>query len=215
MTAFSRRRALVALALPIFAGCTAVTQRYSAPETRVNTMHNGDLGTGGLAFLTPSTVTGQEEDRQTFALLFTEALAAERPDLRLVPLPEVLSAVNRAGLIDDYQQMYADYRLTGVFDREILKRVAEATGARYLAQLKLARFEQGAKGRFGIFGLNISQTQYAIMRMFVQIWDSSDGSVAWEGIDELSYSFETTRESTVTMRMAAREAAKDLGSRLP
>lgn len=215
MTPNHRRRALLATAALTLAGCTGVTQRYSTPETRINTLRKGDLQTGGLAFLTPSTVTGQEEDRQTLALLFTEALAKERPDLRLVPLPELLSAVNRAQLIDDYQHMYADYRLTGVFNREILQRVAEATGTRYLAQIKLARFEQGAKSRFGIFGLNVSQTQYAIMRMFLQIWDSEDGSVAWEGIDELSYSFETTRESTVTMRMAAQEAAKDLGPRLP
>lgn len=215
MTAPSRRRALAALATLAVAGCTGVIQRYSSPETRVNTLRPGDLATGGLAFLTPSTVTGQEEDRQTLALLFTEALAAERKDLRLVPLPELLSAVNRARLLDDYQHMYADYRHTGVFSRDILERVAEATGVRYLAQLKMARFEQGAKGRFGVFGLNITQTQYANLRMFLQIWDSTDGSVAWEGIDELSYSFETTRESTVTMRMAAREAAKDLGQRLP
>lgn len=215
MTANFHRRVVVAAAVLMLAGCTGVIQRYSTPETRINTLRSGDLKSGGLAFLTPSTVTGQEEDRQTLALLFTEALAKERPDLRLVPLPEVLSAVNRAHLIDDYQHMYADYRLTGVFNRQILHQVAEATGARYLAQIKLARFEQGAKSRFGIFGLNVSQTQYAIMRMFLQIWDSEDGSVAWEGIDELSYSFETTRESTVTMRMAAQEAAKDLGPRLP
>ncbi|MBX9630863.1 MAG: hypothetical protein K2X67_10110 [Burkholderiales bacterium] len=215
MIANSHRRVFVAAAALMLAGCTGVIQRYSTPETRINTLRNGDLKSGGLAFLTPSTVTGQEEDRQTLALLFTEALAKERPDLRLIPLPEVLSAVNRAHLIDDYQHMYADYRLTGVFNRAILHQVAEATGARYLAQLKLARFEQGAKSRFGIFGLNVSQTQYAIMRMFLQIWDSEDGSVAWEGIDELSYSFETTRESTVTMRMAAQEAARDLGPRLP
>lgn len=215
MIANPHRRVFVAAGVLMLAGCTGVIQRYSTPETRINTLRNGDLKSGGLAFLTPSTVTGQEEDRQTLALLFTEALAKERPDLRLIPLPEVLSAVNRAHLIDDYQHMYADYRLTGVFNRAILHQVAEATGARYLAQLKLARFEQGAKSRFGIFGLNVSQTQYAIMRMFLQIWDSEDGSVAWEGIDELSYSFETTRESTVTMRMAAQEAARDLGPRLP
>lgn len=215
MTKSSRRGALIALTAFALAGCTGVIQRYSTPETRVNTLRPGDLKAGGLAFLTPSTVTGQEEDRQTLALLFTEALAAERKELRLVPLPEVLSAVNRAHLVDDYQHMYADYRHTGVFNKEILQRVAEATGARYLAQLKLARFEQGAKGRFGLFGLNVTQTQYANLRMFLQIWDSEDGSVAWEGIDELSYSFETTRESTVTMRTAAREAAKDLGQRMP
>lgn len=135
--------------------------------------------------------------------------------LRLRPLPELLSAADRAGLLDDCQRRYEDYRLTGVFDRDILHRVARATGARYLAQPKLARFERGAKGRFGIFGLGVSQTQYAYMRVFLQIRDSEDASVAWEGIDGLSYTFETTRELAMTLAGVAREAAARLGRLLP
>jgi hypothetical protein len=210
-----RRRLLKAAGAALLPGCTVLTQRYSAPAVRMDHLRPGDLAAGGLAFLTPSTVTGQEEDRQTLALLFTEALAKARPDLRIVPLPDVLSAVNRAGLVEAYQDMYADYRLTGVFDKAILRRLAEATGARYLAQLKLAKFEQGAKGRFGFFGLSVSQTQYAYMRVFLQIWDSADGSVAWEGIDEISHAFETTRELAITLGTVAAEAAGNLGKRLP
>jgi hypothetical protein len=214
----SRARGIVALAIAAtftIAGCTFAPQRYTNPEIRANALVPGELRDGGLAILTPSSVTGQEEDRQTLAFLFTEALQKARPDLRLVPLPAVLSSVNSAGLVDVYQHLFQDYRLTGVFDREGLSRLSDATGARYLGQLKLARFEQGAKSRFGVLGLSILQTQFAHMRLFFQIWDAKTGAVVWEGIDELTISVETSRERAVTLQAAAQEAATDLAKRLP
>ena len=213
-----RARGIVVLAVTavlILGGCTFAPQRYTNPEIRANSLAPGELRDGGLAILTPSSVTGQEEDRQTLAFLFTEALQAARPDLRLVPLPSVLSSVNTAGLVDAYQHLFQDYRLTGVFDRVELSRLSDATGARYLGQLKLARFEQGAKSRFGLLGLSILQTQYAHMRLFFQIWDARTGAVVWEGIDELTISVETSRERAVTLQAAAHEAATDLAKRLP
>jgi hypothetical protein len=218
MTArLSRRACLSNLAtLPlVLTACTFAPQRYTRPDIRANSLTEGALASGGLAILTPSTVTGQEEDRQTIAFLFTEALAAARPDLRLVPLPEVLSAVNAQGLVDSYQHLYDDYRLTGVFAREGLNRLSQATGTRYLGQLKLARFEQGAKGRWGLLGLSILQTQYAHMRLFFQIWDAGSGAVVWEGIDELTVSVETSRERAVTLQAVAKEAAADFSRHLP
>ncbi|MBI1397125.1 MAG: hypothetical protein GC151_14210 [Betaproteobacteria bacterium] len=217
----SRRRRstlrAVALAIMVLAtgACTFAPQRYTQPEIRSNNLQPGALARGGLAILTPSTVTGQEEDRQTLALLFTKELALQRRDLRIVHLPEVISAINQAGLVDRYQRLYTDYRVTGVFDRDTLARISEATGVRYLGQLKLARFEQGAKSRLGILGLSVLQTQYAHMRVFLQIWDARSGSVVWEGIDELTISVETSRERAVTLRTIAEEAARDLAKRLP
>ncbi|MBK8019549.1 MAG: hypothetical protein JNL33_04595 [Betaproteobacteria bacterium] len=205
---------LIAAALALD-GCTFAPQRYTQPEIRANALAPGELSRGGLAILTPSTVTGQEEDRQTLALLFTESLSRTRPELRIVPLPEVLSAVNRNSLVDAYQHLYADYRLTGVFQRDVLARLGQATDTRYLGQLKLARLEQGAKGRFGLLGLSVLQTQYAHMRLFFQIWDAQTGAVIWEGIDELTISVETSRERAVTLRTIAEQAAADLAARLP
>lgn len=215
MNGCARRRACLALLAATLDACTFAPQRYTRPDIRANALAGGDLARGGLAILTPSTVTGQEEDRQTIALLFTEALAAERPDLRLVPLPDVLSAVNAHGLVASYQHLYEDYRVTGVFARDELSRLSQATGTRYVGQIKLARFEQGARGRWGLLGLSILQTQYAHMRLFFQIWDAGSGAIVWEGIDELTVSVETSRERAVTLQTVAREAAADFSRHLP
>jgi hypothetical protein len=209
------RLAVVAAALVwVLAGCQG-TQVYPNLQQHLISLRPGDLDAAGIAFLTPSTVTGQEQEKQAVALAFADVLKRERQGLRVVTLAETLGAVNKAGLADDYRRMYDDYRDTGLLSREILRRVSAATGTRYLAQLKLQGFGQGAKERFGVFGLRIVQTQYGHVRLFLQIWDSSDGSIAWEGMQELRISQETMSEEPVMQHTVLEHTARDLVAKLP
>ena len=213
----SRRAfALACFAVALLAaGCAGDVQTYSSPQHQTLRLKPQQLAEGGLAFLTPSTVTGQEEDKQSLAYVFADALKAKRPEIRFDALPQTIGAVNRDGLAETYRRMYRDYRDTGVFDADMLKRVGAATGRRYLMQLKLANMEQGARGRFSLLGLSLLNTQYANMRVFCQIWDSRDGSIVWEGIDEVSMAFDTGQERRLTFRKIARRAAQDLIASLP
>jgi hypothetical protein len=210
----------VALAL-LLAGCAnqklAETTQQNVPTTQVLVINlqPADLRTGGLAIITPSSATGQEEDRQALALAFTEVLLSLRPDLRIVPLPQTLSAINRTGLTREYRQMFEDYRLAGIFDNEALQKVARVTGTRYVAQLKLGAFRQESKDRFGMLGLRVLQTKTSTIRLFLQIWDSTDGSVAWEGAQESTLSHESMAEEYVSMKSIVQESARDLLTRLP
>jgi len=203
---------LAALAL---AACESAPQIYSNPKHEILQLSQAELREGGLAFLTPSTVTGQEEDKQTLAYVFATTLQSERPDIRFVPLSSTISAVNRAGLADTYRKMYADYSDTGVFEAGMMQRVAQAAGVRYLGQLKLARMDQSSRGRFGVFGLSLLNTQYAYMRVFFQVWDSRDGTIVWEGIDEVTLAVDTGKELPMGFQMVAEQAAKNLVARLP
>jgi hypothetical protein len=207
------RRALAALALAL-AGCSG-TQIYPTLQEQRISLAEGQLEAGGIAFTTPSTVTGQEQETQSVALVFAEVLKRERPALRVVTLAETLGAVNKAGLADAYKHMYNDYRDTGLFSGDVLRKVGVATGARYAAQLKLQGFEQGAKDRFGILGFRIVETKYAHVRLFLQVWDTRDGTIAWEGMQELRYSRESTTEKPVMQRTVLELAAQDLIARLP
>lgn len=195
----------------------AENTKQSAPTTQVLaiTLRSEDLRTGGLAIITPSSATGQEEDRQALALAFTEVLLNVRPDLRIVPLPQTLSAINREGLTREYRQMFEDYRLAGIFDNEALQKVARVTETRYVAQLKLGAFRQESKDRFGMLGLRVLQTKTSTIRLFLQIWDSTDGSVAWEGAQESTLSHESMAEEFVSMKSIVQESARELLARLP
>lgn len=207
------RRSLAFLCLAL-AGCS-ITQIYPTLQEQRISLRAGDLEAAGLAFITPSTVTGQEQEKQAVALSFADILKRERPAVRVTTLAETLGAVNKAGLADAYRKMYDDYRDTGLFDGAVLKRVGAATGARYIAQLKLQRFEQGAKDRFGLFGMRLVETKFAHLRLFLQVWDSTDGSIAWEGVLELRIAQDTTTEEPVMQRTILERTARDLVARLP
>ena len=130
-------------------------------------------------------------------------------------MPEVLSAVNAQGLVDSCQHLYDDDQLTGVFARKGLNRLSQATGTRHLGQFEFARIERGAKGRWGLLGPSVLQTQNAPMRPFFRIRDAGSGAVACEGTDELTVSVETSRERAVTLQAVARETAADFSRQLP
>ncbi|MDD5176352.1 MAG: hypothetical protein PHQ05_08040 [Sterolibacterium sp.] len=194
---------------------TETQQKSPTIQVLAINLQQKELRAAGMAFITPSSITGQEEDKQALALAFTGVLQKVRPDLRIVALPETLSSINRKGLTREYRQMFEDYRLTGIFDRETLQKVAEVTGMRYLAQLKLGAFRQESKSRFGFLGVRVVETKTSTIRLFLQIWDSNDGSVAWEGSQESTVSHESLAEEYVSMRSIVEESARDLVAQLP
>lgn len=216
------RSGLLAIGLALLLTACANQQlqtqtQQNTPTTQVLTidLQSEDLRKGGIALITPSSITGQEEDKQALALSFTEVLLKMRPDLNVTTLPQTLSAVNRQALTREYRQMFEDYRLTGIFDREILQKVAKVTKTRYLAQLKLGAFRQESKNRFGMLGIRVVETKTSTIRLFLQIWDSLDGSIAWEGAQESTVSHESLAEEYVSMKSIVQEAARDLVAHLP
>ena len=149
------------------------------------------------------------------ALTFTDAMTQARPGVKVVTLADTLSAVNRAGMVDAYQHMYEHYRSTGLLPADVLRRLAAATGARYIAQLNLQGFVQNSKNRLGVFGFRIIETQIGDLRLFVQIWDSQDGSIAWEAMEELRIAMDTTKEQPIMLRTLLERAAQDLIAKVP
>jgi hypothetical protein len=209
----SPRALLTCVAL--LAGCSTLPIYYSTVHDQVISLRERDLEASGIAFITPSTITGQEQEKEAVALTFTDVLKGLRPGLKVCTLAETLGAVNKAGLSDTYKRMYDDYRDTGLFPAEPLRRVAKAAGARYVAQLKLQGFSENSKGRFGILGLRIVETKYADLRLFFQIWDSRDGSIAWEAMQELRVTRESITEEPMMLRNVLERSALELILRLP
>lgn len=217
-TPLTRAFAAALAVLPVLfglAGCNGAPQRYSTEQYQTLSLAAKDLETHGVALITPSTVTGQEEERQAVALTFGEVLKKARPGIRVVTLPETLGAINRSQLGDEYRQMYEEYRNTGLFRRDTLAKIGQATQVRYVAQLKLSGFSQESSGRFSMFGLRVMETKRADVRLFLQIWDTRDGTVAWEGLEETTYAQEAFSEQRVTLRTALSQSATELIGKLP
>jgi hypothetical protein len=190
-------------------------QVHDTDQSRSISLKADDLSTHGVAFITPSTVTGQEEEKQEVAFTFTEVLRKVRPAILCLSLSETLNAINRAGLSEDYKRMYVDYRDTGIFNRDILKKVGEATKTRYVAQLKLMSFSQGSDNRFGVLGMRLIDTKFADLRLFLQIWNTEDGTIAWESVKEIHYAIDRVTEKPVAQRVIIEKAARDIILKLP
>lgn len=205
---------LVAMVALAGAGCNT-TQMHSVVEYEDIALPADALRNQGIGFITPSTITGREQDIQGLAFIFSRALEQQRPDIRVVSLPETLSAINSAGLADAYKLMYVDYSDTGIFKRDSLRKIGEATGVGYLAQLKLSSFNQYSKGRFSFLGIRVLQTKEANVRLFFQIWNCQSGTIVWEGTEELNLAWDTSREKPVTFQRAVGEIAQNLISKLP
>lgn len=203
------------IAMLFLSGCATTSQLHTTNQALATHLEPQMLKSSGIAFITPSSVTGQEEDKQALALAFTGVLKRARPDLRIVPLPETLGAINRAGLVGEYKQMFEDYPLTGIFNRDTLQKVSRVTGSRYLAQLKLGGFRQESKPRWGMLGIRILETKSASLRLYLQIWDGENGLIAWEGGQELSSAHESLQEDAISFKEVVEQAAVELIKRLP
>lgn len=201
--------------LALCAGCAGGPQLSATVHHHTLGLDTGALETGGLAFVTPSVALGKEEDKQVIALIFSEALVARRPGIAVVTLPETLGLINSNGYADDYRRMYEDYRDTGIFRRDYLAQVGRLTGVRYVAQLNLAAFSQDSVGRLSLLGLRLLETKRASARLFFQIWDSASGKIAWEGVQEMNYAYDTSKEAPVTFRSVIEASALRLIEALP
>lgn len=206
--------AVVALSVLMLGGCFSA-QIYPTLEHRGISLKQGDLETYGIGFITPSAATGQEEERQAVALVFADVMQKERKGVRVVPLAQTLGAINKAGLADAYSRMYNDYRDTGLLKRDLLHQVAAVIGVRYIAQIKVQSFGQTSKERFGMLGFRIIETKTAGVRLFFQLWDSMDGTVAWEATQELHYSYDTFSERQLPLPTVVGRAAQELVAKLP
>lgn len=206
--------ALALFAAAMLAACTT-PQIHSNVQVRDLHLATPALAGAGIAFVTPSSVTGQEEDRQALAFAFFEVFKQDRPELRVVALPDTLSAINRAGLTNAYRHLADDYRVTGIFSGEVLGQIAQAAGVRYIAQLKLGGFRQESRERWGVLGVRVFETKTTTLRLFLQIWDSHDGSVAWEGSEELTVSKDSVAEAPISLHDATVRAARELVARMP
>ena len=200
--------------LLVAGGCNSGQHVYNVDHTGLR-LGPTDLEADGIGFLTPAAGTGREADKQALAQSFANELERARPDVAVRGLAEVLNSVNTANLDQEYKAMYRDYLQTGILDADVLAEVGQISEVRYLAQLSLAGFTQGNRGRLSLLGLRIFDTKQGSLRIFLQIWDAQSGTVVWEGSGELNYAYDTGRENPVSFSELCRLTAEKLFARLP
>lgn len=109
----------------------------------------------------------------------------------------VATRVNREGLVSTYAQLLSDYEETNILDRDLLRKIAAAVGARYVFQPRLTYFSQHMTERWAFIGVRIMETRSSVMRLTLQLWDASNGELVWGSATEITMQSEAVSQDPV------------------
>ena len=193
------------------AGCTVATQVTCDLDYRfIGDLTEASLRENGIGVLTPSIVTGRETDKQIIGEVLSDVLESRLDDRSVVSLVELINFLNIGGLADLYASALEMYERTGVIPSAPLGQLGTAAGVRYLAKLSLANFEQSQIERFGIAGVRVLSTNRTRIRLFLEIWDSTDGKIIWYANEELNIASDQAAEDDLSVRGAATRAIQQM-----
>ena len=118
--------------------------------------------------------------------MLAEILHRVAPQMQVVDPKHSMSHINQEGLSAEYTQMRTDAEQSHILNRDTLKKIGAAIGARFVFQPRLAAFTQIMYDRwtFPGFGVVISQTRQCDLRISVQLWDAKTGELLWASTAE-------------------------------
>lgn len=147
----------------------------------------------------PIPILGNEVGMETFLV---GVLARVAPNIMVVEPRETFTRINRHGLTGEYARVKSIGEQTNILDQEPLRKVAGAVGARYIFQPHLMLFTQDMTDRMSspIFGVRLSQTRAAVMRLSLQLWDAETGALLWSSIAEGTMQGEAISQDPVYFR---------------
>jgi hypothetical protein len=185
----TRRAGVTALALSaiLLAGCAAPVSTWDThtsvtprpPAIDVAEVTRQPIATLGL--VTPS---GLQGFAPTLTQALVRALADSSPPVRAATPIDVLSALNGAGLTGQYAELIAEFNRSGMLERERLRRIAQALGARYVLLPGLVSIDHTLTDRFEFAGLKVIRNRVIVLRLWLQLWDPQSGRLLWESAGE-------------------------------
>src|SRR5574337_138119 len=157
----------------------------------------------------------QEVYSETLAGTLYAALVKYSDGLHVLSLDVLKSSINKNALWDDLALMYQEYRETAVLRKDILLKIGQASGARYVILPRLLRFQSETFDRATIVGIAVLRTRQSSVDIHAQIWDTSTGEVIWEGASEGTIASEVVRGRPASFMAVATNACESLASKMP
>ena len=210
----------LSVVLLMSAGCAKVPETvrfswkfYSSPSISPETFAGQSV-----AILPVSSIVydpSQEIYRETLAGTLYAALIKYSDGPSFLSLDAVQSSINEKGLWNDFKTMYTEYKETAVLRKDLLSKVGQAVGARYVILPRLLKFESETFDRATILGIAFLRTRQSSVDIHVQIWDTVKGEVVWQGASEGSIASEVVRGRPASFMAVAENACESLTSRMP
>ncbi|MDF0666117.1 MAG: hypothetical protein P0119_08590 [Nitrospira sp.] len=157
-----------------------------------------------VALLSAVTVAGLRGNEVALVYYLHEILRKVTPEWKVVSPQETVARINGAGLAAEYMRMRAGYEESNILDRDSLRRIGAAIGARYVFQLRLASFTQTMTERWKALDVRLTQTRWGDMRLVLQLWDANIGELVWVSAAETSMQGEGVSQDPVYLEDIAR-----------
>ena len=201
--------ALLVFVLALMTGCSSSIYGW---QVRTNStafspsFDPGSLAKEPVAVLGALTMPGLRGNEVGLDYMLAEVLRRVAPHIHIVNQQQTISQINQQGLAVEYNQMRVDAEQSHILNRDPLKKVGTAIGARYVFQPRLASFTQTMYDRwtFPGFGVVVSQTRQSNLRMSVQLWDTKTGELAWASMAEGTMQSEALAKDPVYLEDAVR-----------
>ena len=204
-----RSYALLVFVLAVMTGCSSSIYGW---QVRTNStafspsFDPASLGKEPVAVLGALTMPGLRGNEVGLDYMLGEVLHRVAPQFHIVSQQQTISQINQQGLAVEYNQMRVDAEQSHILNRDPLKKVGMAIGARYVFQPRLASFTQTMYDRwtFPGFGVVVSQTRQSNLRMSVQLWDTKTGELVWASMAEGTMQSEALAKDPVYLEDAVR-----------
>jgi len=157
----------------------------------------------------------QEIYRETLAGTLYAALIKYSSGPHILSLDSVQSGINEKELWNDFKLMYSEYRETAVLRKDLLLKVGQAVGARFVIVPRLLRFQSETFDRATIVGIAFLRTRQSSVDIHAQIWDTVTGQAIWEGASEGTVASEVVRGRPASFMAVAENACESLASKMP
>jgi hypothetical protein len=197
--------------LAFMSGCSSSIYGWQVRTTSTPFAPSFDPGTFArepVAILGALTMPGLRGNEVGLDHLLGEVLHKMAPQIQVISSQRSISQINQQGLAAEYTQMRADAEQSQILNRESLKKLGTAVGARYVFQPRLASFTQIMTDRwtFPVIGVLFLQTRSCDLRVSLQLWDTKTGELLWASMAEGTMESEAASRSLVYLEDAVRVA---------
>jgi hypothetical protein len=190
---------ILLLAVVLLVGCTPIytwdantTSTTRPPSFDIGELSNQPVATINL--IAPSYLVGYST---SLSHALVAALARASPPIRGIPAHEIANAVNDRGLATEYADLLSAYARHGIMERERLQRLGSSLGFRYLFVPGATEFTHVIMDRFEIWGVKVVRTRITVLRLWLQLWDTSTGHILWESAGEIATASDVVKQDRI------------------
>ena len=169
-------------------GCSAVYMSDSYATSTPRTQSFEVDGSEPVAVLQLIAAVPLQGFAPTLSHALTTALTKAQPRIRVIPAYDTISIINEQGqgLAQNYANLLSGFAAGGIMERQWLRPIGSALGARYLLVPGLAAFDQLILDKYEVLGVKLVRTRVTTLRLWLQLWDAQTGRLLWESGGEVT-----------------------------